>query len=813
MSLHGPSGRASRVSAPLASTANHELLDRAHQPVITGACIAIALGLFASSVLAQETDTQIAAADAAELDTVTVTGKKIQTDETRTPATVESVSAESLTQTTNVMNTEDAVKYLPSLLVRKRFIGDTNAPVATRTTGINASARTLIFADGVLLSTLVNNNNGNGSPQWFLVPPGDIDHVDVLYGPYSAAYAGNSYGAVVDITTRSPEKFEANAKVNGALGKYKEYGTNDTFGAYEFTGGIGDRIDAFTWRLGVEHLVSDSQPITFGTLTQSSTTAPDTSPAITGAYADRNRVGAPIQVIGAGNLTHTRQDSATLKLGYDLTSTTKASYTAGYWQNDAETDPRSYLRDASGQPYFGATSGTVNIGGYQYNASTIGGQFNSGTANQEHLAQAFSIKQQGSEWDWQLIATHFDYLKDLARQSTTVFVDGRATGAGRITDADDTGWSTLDAQASWHPGTTNVLSFGAHGDRYELGSPVYDTSDWHNGGKGALFSTSEGKTQTTALWMQDQWRFLPAWTATLGGRYEWWKAYDGFNSNRTGASPNFSYAEVNQPQVDKSGFSPKATLAWQATDAWQINASFGRALRFPTVGELYQNISTGATFTQADPNLKPEDVLSGELSAIYTDAKTDLRLTVFQEEVSDALISQTSLIDAAHTTPVSFVQNIDKTRQRGVELAATRRDVLIAGWELSGSVTYVDAEILENEGYAPTIAGATSEGKRTPYVAKWRATFVSTYRPDDRWAFSLAGRYSSRLYATVDNTDINTHTYQGFEGFFVADARVHYQIDAHWGAAVGVDNLNNRDYYLFHPFPQRTAYAEIGYDF
>ena len=54
------------------------------------------------------------------------------------PATIESVTARQLADTNDVMNTEDALKYVPSVFVRKRFIGDTQAPVATRTTGINA---------------------------------------------------------------------------------------------------------------------------------------------------------------------------------------------------------------------------------------------------------------------------------------------------------------------------------------------------------------------------------------------------------------------------------------------------------------------------------------------------------------------------------------------------------------------------------------------------------------------------------------------------------------------------------------------------
>lgn len=30
-------------------------------------------------------------------------------------------------------------------------------------------------------------------------------------------------------------------------------------------------------------------------------------------------------------------------------------------------------------------------------------------------------------------------------------------------------------------------------------------------------------------------------------------------------------------------------------------------------------------------------------------------------------------------------------------------------------------------------------------------------------------------------------------------------------AAAGVDNLNDRDYFVFHPFPRRTVLAELHY--
>ena len=45
------------------------------------------------------------------------------------------------------------------------------------------------------------------------------------------------------------------------------------------------------------------------------------------------------------------------------------------------------------------------------------------------------------------------------------------------------------------------------------------------------------------------------------------------------------------------------------------------------------------------------------------------------------------------------------------------------------------------------------------------------------------------------------------------DARVNYRIDRHWTAALGVENLGDEGYFLFHPFPQRTATAELQYRF
>lgn len=119
------------------------------------------------------------------------------------PASVETVTREQF-DNWNVVNTEDVLKYMPNLAVRKRFIGDLNAIIAVRGTSNTQSARGLVYADGLLLSNLLGSSF-SFPPRWSMVSPDEIQQVDVIYGPFSALYPGNSLGATVLISTRMPK--------------------------------------------------------------------------------------------------------------------------------------------------------------------------------------------------------------------------------------------------------------------------------------------------------------------------------------------------------------------------------------------------------------------------------------------------------------------------------------------------------------------------------------------------------------------------------------------------------------------------------
>ena len=192
--------------------------------------------LLAAGSLAAQTTKPARSDSAVKLQSVKITAEPAPERVTLTPVqmltlpAIATITSKNVEETVNLMDTEDAVKYLPSVFLRKRNNGDTQATMATRTWGVSSSARSLIFADGVPLTALVANNNTIGGPRWGLVAPSEIARIDMMYGPFSAAYAGNSMGAVMEITTRQPQSLEGSIEQTHALQRFSLYGTSRTFG-------------------------------------------------------------------------------------------------------------------------------------------------------------------------------------------------------------------------------------------------------------------------------------------------------------------------------------------------------------------------------------------------------------------------------------------------------------------------------------------------------------------------------------------------------------------------------------------------------
>ena len=194
----------------------------------------------------------LAIAEHLETETIEVTATRPNVP-LNVPNTVESVTAKQIEESANTVTTAGALQYLPSVHVRERYIGDRNGILVMRANSAIASAQTIVYADNLLLSNFLNNSFST-PPRWGMVSPNEIERIDIMYGPFSALYPGNSMGGVLNITTRMPDKFEAHVAVDGFTQRFKLYGADDQFSGGHGSASIGSKYNDLSFLINIDHL-------------------------------------------------------------------------------------------------------------------------------------------------------------------------------------------------------------------------------------------------------------------------------------------------------------------------------------------------------------------------------------------------------------------------------------------------------------------------------------------------------------------------------------------------------------------------------
>ena len=725
-----------------------------------------------------------------KLDNVEVRGSVIDSRIMKHPATVETYDRQQIQDSVNAATPAQAMKYLPSIQVRERFIGDRNGIIATRTIGAISSAQSMLYGDGILLSNLLGNSYSY-PPRWGMVSPEEIESISMMYGPFSSLYAGNSFGGVISIKTRMPEKFEAHANVQTFMQNFKLYGTDVTNHGNHESASVGNKINDLSFWLGVDRLDNQGQPLDYSVADKKAPSSGGT--AVTGAYQDISEKKNDRIVFGATSIDNSEQINTKFKATYDFTPEIKLAYTLGLWDIDGKTDVQSYLKDGAGKPVY---AGDVNVNGSKYTLPAM----SPAKTDALHIMQAVELKSNSKGFfDWDLTLSDYDYQKDLNGSSKISTGNPYITRTGTVTDLSGTGWTVFEARGTLRP-ENHTVDFGYHIDDYKLRSITNNTSDWSAMGKGSFNASSQGNTQTQAIYVQDKWQFNPHWALTLGAREEFWEATDG-NNSKSGVP----VVVANYQDKSANKFSPKISLSFEPQPAWGFRAAFGQAFRFPTVTELYQQLANSNNILVNNPNLKPEEVLSAELTAERRFANGLVRVSAFNEHKYDALLSQTNIASVGTTT--TYVQNVDHIRTYGLEVATEWQDVIIAGLDLHANATWTDAKVLLDA------AAPSNNGHIAPRIPKQLYKAVATYHVNNDLTLSVGARYSGRQYINLDNSDVNPDTYKAASQYFLMDLKANYKFSDRWLASVGVDNLTNYKAYVSHPLPQRTLYAQIKFDY
>ena len=748
---------------------------------------------------------QVYAVDELVLDEIIIKGKRTNDIMPTFPSTAIGIDAKEIADTVNAVDTPDALKYFPGLFVRKRDSADYNgAPISSRVWGNAYSAKSIVTIDGVPITNQIFQNNSYGSPKWWVTSPDNIRNIEVMYGPYSAAYPGNSVGATVNIATAMPKTFTGTANVTQAIQHFSLMGTSDDYSTTVANAMLGNSNGDLSWRLSLSREDAHTQPRSFiySTTTSSSyryQAKTDSSPS--GYYQ------------GAGGMVHGISDSLSLKLAYKLTPELTLGFLTSMWTGDSDAHAQTYLTSFS----------SASSANWQ-NSSNASAYF----LDQKHLMNAITLKTDADrKWSWELAISKYEYANDKQRwsggtasnsgSSSWFNSDGsmKTSATGFIADYGGTGWSNFDYRSNYKMDNgEHTLSYGLHYDKNNYNYALTYGYNWSTADSLSTNNTiARGASKTSAIWIQDFWKKSDYLTLTAGIRLEEWKAYDGYNYASTGASSN-------QPSQSATGASPKLSATVDGPDNWLTTASLARTTRFPTLTELYgmsnclTTISTCADTaykSTATGNLSPEIVTSVELSFEKSESLRSLRATFFGESVKDAILQQYGkLYPSVNPSGLyQYWQNIEKVHAYGIELAGNFKNAGITGLDLYGQVTRVWSAIDESSSLGSSAQSV--EGNPITYVSPWRATVMASYRPDEKLTYSMAGRYQEAGASSLDNNDVKRDTYGGFQSFFVIDAKVRYQLDRKWSASFGIDNIENKTYWIYHPFPQRTFIFNLKY--
>lgn len=732
--------------------------------------------------------TSLHAADASSntsLGNIVVEGEAEITTSVDTPYTSPTmVVTEEKAESINMATVEDFVKYEPSIVVRRRYIGDPNGVVGMRGSGMFQTSRTMVFADGVPLHNMLRSRY-NGAPRWSMASPDETESVEIIYGPFSAEYAGNAMGGVVNINTRRPDDFEFNAELGIFSQNFKHLGANGTFGGHKAFVSAGDRFGSTSLYLSHNHLDNDSQPMSFRYGSASAEAGGET--AVSGAYYSVDSKGKPAMYYADSGSDHSVTDLTKLKVGQEM-GDWLARYTLAYEDHTRDNTPNNYLRDASGNPIW---SGTVAQDG---NAFTLkGSNFALGESARESLMLAATFEGPiAANWNMEVGVSQFDIIKEQSVSSKLNPADPLFTGIGSISEFDDTGWTTLDVKARSDKFMNNKnMNFitGVHFDNYKMTLNSY-SSDYASGTKTSLDATVGGETETQAVFAQWGLQVTPKTDITVGGRYERWTTMNGKNYN-------YSTTNLDLATRTETGFSPKFSLGYKLNNTWMSRYSIAKAYRFPIVEELYHNeVKTTSTII-ADEKLKPEDGLHHNLMFEKQLAKGSMRFNLFQETVKNVIYYQTDTV-ASTTTYLP----IDEVETQGAEFIVQQNRIGGGDTDVSFNMTWLDSKITKNE------ADPSLEGNVMARIPKWRANLLVTQHFSDSWNAAAGMRYASNSYGRLDNLDTAQDVMSAIDGYTFFDVKTTYKINKHGKITAGIDNLTNEIAFVAHPWPMRTVFLQ-----
>ncbi len=711
----------------------------------------------------------------------------------------------------NATTTEDLVKYEPSIVIRKRYIGDSNGTLGLRGSNMFATPRSMVFADGVPLHYLLQTR-WSGAPRWTMVSASEIAQVEILYGPFSAEYSGNSMGGVILIETALPQERKVHVDLDYFVQDFSAYGFSDTLDGYKTFVSYGDtfrseNLGDFSIYLSYNRLENKSQPQSY--YFDSKRTLANATP-VSGLITDQDVYGKPAYYFGDTGVEQAVTDNFKIKLGYDFENWSSLLNIAYEDRNTLRDTPNSYLRSNAGD--------TVWSGNFIQDGVAItvpASRLGASELDRRSLSTGLRIKGELNEHTrFEANMSDFRILEDNNRASSHALQDPLFKNRGLTTNYEDTGWQTLEGKFTFSDIGVDGLELitGARYEAYELNLDTYNSARWTKGDFAGYTGRSGGKTNISAAFVQANWDINDRWDIALGGRYERWQSEGGYFSKDVAATPEYDLVDV--ADASSNQFSPKFSLGYIPADTWLVRYSLAKAYRFPIVEELFAQSQSYSSAVEARPDLKPENGLHHNLMLEKQFDAGYARINIFTETVKDAIESQTTLLPSGSPVPsVTTFSAVDEVETDGVELILNRYGVLVPELDIRFNIAYTKSIITDNSTVEDTNPNAPSiEGNDYPRMPRWRSNLMATYHATDRWDLSANVQYADKSFGRLQNDDTAENVMGAQDGYTRIGVKTTYDLNDNLEVGFGIDNVTDEISYVAHPWPGRSYYLSLSYD-
>lgn len=285
-----------------------------------------------------------------------------------------------------------------------------------------------------------------------------------------------------------------------------------------------------------------------------------------------------------------------------------------------------------------------------------------------------------------------------------------------------------------------------------------------------------GAVSVAGLFASHARPLAPGLTASLGARLDATRRTDGFRRERARAT---GAVLVQETYVDRDDldFSPSLGLAWRATETFTVRGAAYAAYRTPTLNELYRPFRIGNATTQANPALRPETLLGGEIGLEYAapERRFGLRSTAFQNDLDDAVANVTTAVTPSGVTRQR--RNLAATRVRGLELGGFFAPASFPALRFDADYLLSDARVRTGGAGAEAL-----DGKRLAQVPRHTLSFGAAWQATPDLSLDLRARWFSEQF----EDDLGSLPLASAARLDVA---VRYAFSARLSLLVAVENL------------------------